>query len=259
MAQKISKSFSKIGENIKLIRQVKKISQAEFASLFNLARPSVGAYEEERSEPKIETLIAIANYFRISIDTLLTKKLSVSEIYSFDRLNKKLDAVHRRELDTDKNEKVALITPDKFIEYLVQHKNTNWLLECPQVGIPLSVPGVFRVFEMAGLEMSIGSQGIKNGDFLICRKLEAKGIKSHVGKVLVIVGDGVSCRRVDSIEASVIHLIPDNPAFTSISIMKTEILEYWGVVGSFSTELSPPTRLDERLMNIEEELRKLKK
>ncbi len=87
MAQKSSKNLSYIGENIKKIRQVKKISQAQFSILFNLARPSIGAYEEGRSEPKIETIIQIANYFRISIDVLLTRKLTVSEIYSLELLN----------------------------------------------------------------------------------------------------------------------------------------------------------------------------
>ena len=57
MAQNFSKNLSFIGRNIKKIRQVKKISQAEFAHLFHLSRPSIGAYEEGRSEPKIETLI----------------------------------------------------------------------------------------------------------------------------------------------------------------------------------------------------------
>ena len=83
MAQTISKKLSFIGENIKKIRQVKKISQAEFSGLFNLARPSVGAYEEGRSEPKIETIIQIATYFRISIDVLLTRKLTVDEIFVY--------------------------------------------------------------------------------------------------------------------------------------------------------------------------------
>ena len=39
---KLAKKLSYIGENIRKIRQVKRISQADFASIFNLARPSVG-------------------------------------------------------------------------------------------------------------------------------------------------------------------------------------------------------------------------
>ena len=57
--------MSLIGKNIKKIRMVKKMSQLEFARLFNVARPSVGAYEEGRAEPKIDTVILIANEFGI--------------------------------------------------------------------------------------------------------------------------------------------------------------------------------------------------
>jgi transcriptional regulator with XRE-family HTH domain len=46
-----------IGKNVRKIRTVKKLSQAALPEIFNLARPSVGAYEEERSEPKLETVI----------------------------------------------------------------------------------------------------------------------------------------------------------------------------------------------------------
>ena len=76
--------MSYIGKNIKKIRTVKNLSQAAFAQLFNLARPSVGAYEEGRSEPKIETLVQIAKYFGVSVDALLTKELTINELYKFD-------------------------------------------------------------------------------------------------------------------------------------------------------------------------------
>ena len=59
--------MSYVGKNIKRIRSVKKLSQADFAKLFNLARPSVGAYEEGRSEPKIQTLLDIAQKFGLNL------------------------------------------------------------------------------------------------------------------------------------------------------------------------------------------------
>ena len=52
--------MSFIGKNIRKIRTIKKLSQADFAKIFELARPSVGAYEEERAEPKVDTIIQIA-------------------------------------------------------------------------------------------------------------------------------------------------------------------------------------------------------
>ena len=77
-------SMSYVGKNIRKLRTVKKLSQAAFAELFGLARPSVGAYEEGRSEPKMETLTRIAQHFGLSVDLLLTKELTVNELYNFD-------------------------------------------------------------------------------------------------------------------------------------------------------------------------------
>ena len=61
----------------------KKLTQTEFAELFDLKRTAVGSYEEGRAEPKIDTLIKIADYFKLSLDNLLRKELSINEIFRF--------------------------------------------------------------------------------------------------------------------------------------------------------------------------------
>ncbi len=81
--------MSYIGKNIRKIRMSKKMTQTEFAELFDLKRTAVGSYEEGRAEPKIETLIKISDYFKLSLDQLLRKELSINEIFHFkeDLLN----------------------------------------------------------------------------------------------------------------------------------------------------------------------------
>ncbi len=61
----------------------KKLTQTEFAELFDLKRTAVGSYEEGRAEPKIDTLIKISDYFKLSLDSLLRKELSINEIFRF--------------------------------------------------------------------------------------------------------------------------------------------------------------------------------
>jgi transcriptional regulator with XRE-family HTH domain len=75
--------MSTFGNNIKKIRKTKNLSQAAFAELFNLKRATLGAYEENRSLPKLDTVINIANYFGITIDSLLTKEITVNELSKF--------------------------------------------------------------------------------------------------------------------------------------------------------------------------------
>ena len=45
--------MSKIGKNIKKIRTVKNLNQQDIADFLGLSRASVGAYEEERAELKL--------------------------------------------------------------------------------------------------------------------------------------------------------------------------------------------------------------
>ncbi|MBX2846460.1 MAG: helix-turn-helix domain-containing protein [Saprospiraceae bacterium] len=72
--------MSFIGQNIKKIRTVKKLSQQQMSDILGVSRASVGSYEEGRAEPKIDTIIRIANHFSITIDALLTREISVNDI-----------------------------------------------------------------------------------------------------------------------------------------------------------------------------------
>jgi len=71
------------GKNIKKIRSIKKLSQLAFAELFGLKRSSIGSYEEERAEPKLEIIIKIAKHFNISVDSLVNREITVNELYNF--------------------------------------------------------------------------------------------------------------------------------------------------------------------------------
>ena len=59
--------MTKIGENIKKLRQVKNLTQQAFADLFEVSRGNISYYEEKRAEPRIETISQIAKYISIPI------------------------------------------------------------------------------------------------------------------------------------------------------------------------------------------------
>lgn len=76
--------MSCFGKNIRKLRIAKKMTQTEFAELFNLKRTAVGSYEEGRAEAKIDTIIKIADHFKLSLDQLLKKELTINEIFHFN-------------------------------------------------------------------------------------------------------------------------------------------------------------------------------
>ena len=58
-------------QNIKSLRLHKSLSQLEMAKKFNLSRTSYAQYESGSRVPDMATLIEMANYFGIKLDTLL--------------------------------------------------------------------------------------------------------------------------------------------------------------------------------------------
>ena len=72
-----------IQTNIKHLRTQKKLSQECFADELNWSRSMVGSYEEGRSEPPIDRLIDLSNYFKIPIDILIKNDLRLSKDTSF--------------------------------------------------------------------------------------------------------------------------------------------------------------------------------
>jgi transcriptional regulator with XRE-family HTH domain len=68
--------MSFFGQNIRFLRNSRQMSQSAFAEVFGLKRTAVGAYEEERAEPKVDLFVKIANYFGISLEDLVCRSLA---------------------------------------------------------------------------------------------------------------------------------------------------------------------------------------
>ena len=58
-------------ENLKLLRKWKNIGQKELAEILQISAKTVSHWETGYTEPSIAQLIAIADYFDLSIDELV--------------------------------------------------------------------------------------------------------------------------------------------------------------------------------------------
>src|SRR5690606_11932137 len=64
-------------DNLKFLRERLKITQQELAKAFSLTRSKINALESGQTKsPNLEDLLSFADYFRISVDTLLRVQLS---------------------------------------------------------------------------------------------------------------------------------------------------------------------------------------
>ena len=74
-----------LGKNIRHIRKQLSKTQSEIASLLKKGQTTVGNWENGISEPNLEELIVLSNYFDISLDTLIKVDLAAATGYTGQR------------------------------------------------------------------------------------------------------------------------------------------------------------------------------
>lgn len=65
-----------LGARIAALRKGSGMSQAELARLLKVSASAIGMYEQGRREPGADTLVALADTFHVSVDYLLTGRVS---------------------------------------------------------------------------------------------------------------------------------------------------------------------------------------
>ncbi len=61
------------GKQLKDLRIEKGLSQRELGKVFNVCNQTISFWETGSREPDLDTLVEIAHYFDVSIDSLLDK------------------------------------------------------------------------------------------------------------------------------------------------------------------------------------------
>jgi transcriptional regulator with XRE-family HTH domain len=255
--------MSCIGKNIKKIRTVKNLSQAGFAQLFDLARPSVGAYEEGRSEPKIETLVQIARHFGISLDLLITKELTVNLLFGFDIFKRDLNQPQMLIKVAEGAEtpayRTALVLATAQPDYFAQRNDTHFMDSLPSLILPGEAQLLHRAFEHTGSEMQYQQHGLRHGDILYCSAmaLEASQLQKNEVYVMVSAAKLIVRRFQGQTQEGALLLKADNPDYDHLSLPLEEVFEIWHVDGVYSTYLKSPSSLEERLTKLEGLVRRL--
>lgn len=68
-----------IGKQIQNIRKEHHLSQEQFGKMFHVTRQTVSNWENEKSFPDLQTLVAISNFSHVPLDTLLKKNAKMVE------------------------------------------------------------------------------------------------------------------------------------------------------------------------------------
>ena len=213
----MSQSFA--GQNLKYLRKLKGFTQEEFATKLHIKRSLLGAYEEERAEPRIEVLEIISDQFKISLDDLLRRDLSeMKTSYLSKRRNQKLG-------HSDTNQ-IHFVPMKAAAGYLAGYADEEFIDELNTFTLPMLGSGQFRAFEIIGDSML----PTPSGSIIVGQKLERlEEIKQDAAYIVVSRSEGIVYKRlsVSQRKKGKITLTSDNQAYQPYEIKAEEVLELW--------------------------------
>ena len=248
--------MSCFGKNIKKIRGVKRLSQQAFAEIFNLKRATLGAYEEGRSEPKIDTIIKIANYFSIPIDQLLTSELTVNNLLRF----KENLTLETENTQAELFASVPCITERTSQNYLKYHDKTSFITDLPTLQLPINTQKTFRGYTISNLEMANHDNGLYPNDIVIGEFVPNTVIKKlNNGELtLVLVNNELIVRRLYTTKNSV-TLRADHKNVPDKEFDIKDIKEVWKIRYIFFRRVPDfNNAIEDKLLLLEQKFSKLK-
>nr|WP_317047272.1 XRE family transcriptional regulator [Pontibacter arcticus] len=205
-------------------------TQAQLAEKLEIKRSLIGAYEEGRAEPKLSTLINIAQLFNITLDSLITNDLTTG-IPAVSENNGGATSGKLRVLaitvDEDQRENIELVPYKASAGYLNGYADREFIEELPRFRLPmLGNTGTFRAFEISGDSML----PIASGTVIVGRYIEDwNTIKDGTPCIIVSQKEGVVFKRIYNKlqQPSTLRLHSDNPVYSPYELHMEDILEIW--------------------------------
>ena len=233
---------SKLPENLKAYRKEKGWTQQALADRLGLTRPTLGAYEEGRSEPKLSVLIDMSSCFGTSVDALVRGS---EEAQTEERARGEGLRILTVSVDAASDRERVVVVPVKAAAgYAHGYGDPSWVSQLPTFGLPLkelAPDATYRMFQIEGDSML----PIPSGSYILCQYVEDwMSVGGHRPHVIVTQNDGVVFKRIenDLPGGSRLVLHSDNPAFAPYAIAGDDVVEVWRAAAYLSFEL--PSALD---------------
>ena len=222
-----------IQANIKHLRSLKKLSQERFADDLGWTRSMVGSYEEGRSEPPIERLIDLSNYFNIPIDILVRKDLRKAKDTSFIEIGNKR-VLFPVTVNEDNEDLIEIIPAKASAGYLSGYDDPEYIEQLQKIKLPFLPTGTHRAFPIKGDSML----PVKDGAFVVAKYVEdINDIKNGRTYIVLTKDDGLVYKRVYSADdENLLVLSSDNKSYKPYFVSKETILELWEFTCCINTQ-----------------------
>lgn len=213
--------MSRAGLNLKYLRKLRGWTQEEFAIKLNIKRSLIGAYEEERADPRIEVLEIVGDIFKLSLDELLLKDLSIVQSANSYLQKRRMQKM----LSADRN--VIHFVPVKAAAgYLAGYADTEFIDELNTFTLPMLTGGNYRAFEIIGDSML----PTPSGSIIVGEKIDSMDdVKNGQAFIVVSKNEGIVYKRIHKNNKlkNKITLESDNPSYQPYQINTADILELW--------------------------------
>lgn len=210
--------MSIVCQNLKYLRKQKSWTQQEFADKLNIKRSLLGAYEEERAEPRTEVLELVSDMFRVSIDDLLRRDLSSpKETFLEKRRQQKMGSSRQN---------ITFVPVKAAAGYLAGFNDDEFIDELNSFTLPMIGAGDYRAFEIAGDSML----PTPSGSVIVCHKVEGwEDIKNNETHIVVTAREGIVYKRLMKSNRSKnkLTLVSDNPQYEPYPVNMDDVLEVW--------------------------------
>lgn len=248
--------MSNAGKNLRYLRKLRGWTQEEFANKLKIKRSLVGAYEEERAEPKLEVLEQVCTIFKLSLEDLLFNDLSEAR-GSGSYLDK------RRQMKmVSESAEVRFVPVKAAAGYLTGYADPEFIDELNTFTLPMLAPGQYRAFEIIGDSML----PTPSGSVIVGEKVEGLDeLKSSNTYVVLSRTEGVAYKRVmkNNRLKNKITLISDNPIYEPYNVSAEDVLEIWKAVYILQKANAAPrwdvNQLAGMVNNLQEQVSTLKK
>lgn len=205
-------------QNLKYLRKLRGWTQEEFANKLNIKRSLLGAYEEERADPRMEVLEVVCDMFKLTMDDILRKDLSDSKSnYMAKRRSMKL---------LSGRTEIPFVPMKAAAGYLAGYADPEFIDELNTFTLPMLTGGNYRAFEIIGDSML----PTPSGSVIVGEKVDdLEALKNNAACIVVSRHEGIVYKRVqrNTKLRNKLTLISDNPAFHPYTVNSEEIMEMW--------------------------------
>jgi transcriptional regulator with XRE-family HTH domain len=206
------------GQNLKYLRKLRGWTQEEFSTKLKIKRSLLGAYEEERAEPRIEVLEIAGDIFKLSLDELLLKELYESKGNYL--------AKRRAQKMASGSAEIQMVPVKAAAGYLAGYADPDFIDELNTFTLPMLAPGNYRAFEIIGDSML----PTPSGSVIVGEKVDdLEEVKSNQTYIVVSRSEGIVYKRVmkNNKLKNKLTLISDNTIYQPYNVNSEDVLEVW--------------------------------